>query len=111
MLKYILAVVLICLTTVAFAQSVGALGGEFWNNLTREGKIVFLIGLNHGENLIIQVLNESGEELVVETVKEKTIDMRSISDIIASIDKFYEVNPDKINWPIFYVYSFTVGKK
>ena len=95
---------------MTYAQDVLTFDGNLWEKLNDDAKNIYLVGLAHGEYLVRMTLNNMGETLVLESVDKEILDTRYVVDVRKSIDKFYNDNPDKKNFPICIVYRIMLNE-
>jgi hypothetical protein len=105
MKKLTIAIIFLCLIcSIVNAQDAMSFNGTFWDKMTNDGKIVFLLGMIQGEYIGQKLLYDWGETLLLDQTQVKLEDSRTIQQVVDSIDLFYKDNPKKDNYPVCLVY-------
>ena len=102
-----ISLLLLC-SFVAQAQDASQFNGVYWNQLTQDGKAVFIVGMANGEYIALKLLYDWEENIILDLMQERLEDLRTISDVIAKIDTFYTENPEKWNYPVALVYLMSI---
>jgi len=105
MKKLSIVIIFLCLIcSIVNAQDAMSFNGTFWDRMTNDGKIVFILGMVQGEYIGQKLLYDWGENLLLEQIQAKLADARTIQQVVDQIDIFYKDNPTKTNYPICLVY-------
>ena len=81
------------------------LKGNVWQKMTQDSKVAFIWGFGHVV-AIEQHLAEKYPELKIDGFAAKVVEGMAgtpMMEVVARIDKYYEVNPDQIEMPVMSV--------
>ena len=108
--RSILIVILLFISFYCYSQTALQFDGNYWNQLTDEGKQVFLLGFSQGVFIVQKLIYDSDEKAVFDYIYKKLEDYATIGDTIIALDKFYG-DSKNLDVPVCFAYYILLELK
>ena len=102
--KILISLLFLLCTAYINSQEAVQFNYSFWEQLTEDGKALFLIGVGNGIALTKTVIYRMDEKAILESVTIKLSDERNIGQVVQQINTFYSDNPKQRKLPVVIVY-------